>query len=221
MPNNNQDMLYRFLRMDGNIDAAARTVNISFSSEAPVRRFDWSEYKYYDEILGHDDGNADLVRLRELRVALFNHDRNKVIGAVIEPVLNTAEHRCEAKLRFDTDEFSEMIFQKVKSGTLRGISVGYGINSFEEVADGKKSADGRFIGPCRIARSWTPFEVSVVSIPADTSVGVGRALDDIPESELEEFRQFKAAKELEKEKQRRLTKLQSLARELDLMELEC
>lgn len=37
MPNNNQDMLYRFLRMEGSIDAAARTVNISFSSEAPVR----------------------------------------------------------------------------------------------------------------------------------------------------------------------------------------
>lgn len=46
-------------------------------------------------------------------------------------------------------------------------------------------------------------------------------MDDIPESELEEFRQFKAAKELEKEKQRNLSKLKSLARELDLMELEC
>lgn len=47
MPNNNQDMLYRFLRMEGNIDAAARTVNISFSSEAPVRRYDWSKYKFW------------------------------------------------------------------------------------------------------------------------------------------------------------------------------
>ena len=43
MPNNNQAMLYRFLRMEGNVDDVTRTVDISFSSEAPVRRFDWGK----------------------------------------------------------------------------------------------------------------------------------------------------------------------------------
>ena len=42
---------------------------------------------------------------------------------------------------------------------------------------GKTSADGRFTGPCQIARKWTPLEVSIVSVPADATVGVGRADD--------------------------------------------
>ena len=45
----------------------------------------------------------------------------------------------------------------------------------EEVVAGKQSADGRFTGPCQIARKWTPLEVSVVSVPADPTVGVGRS----------------------------------------------
>lgn len=40
---------------------------------------------------------------------------------------------------------------------------------------GKKSADGRFIGPCEVAKKWTPFEISIVSVPADPTVGVGRS----------------------------------------------
>ena len=40
---------------------------------------------------------------------------------------------------------------------------------------GGASADGRFAGPCMIARKWTPLEVSIVSVPADATVGVGRS----------------------------------------------
>lgn len=39
---------------------------------------------------------------------------------------------------------------------------------------GKVSADGRFTGPCEVARKWWPFEISIVSVPADATVGVGR-----------------------------------------------
>lgn len=46
---------------------------------------------------------------------------------------------------------------------------------WEEVESGARSKDGRFAGPCRIARRWTPLEVSIVSVPADATVGVGRS----------------------------------------------
>ena len=46
--------------------------------------------------------------------------------------------------------------------------------TWEEVKAGKESTDG-FSGPCYIARKWTPYEISIVSIPADGTVGVGRA----------------------------------------------
>lgn len=219
MPNSKPSLFFRDLRMEGTPDDTSRTVSISFSSEAPVKRFDWREGKEYDEILGHDAGNVDLTRLQNLGVALFNHDRDKVIGAIIEPELDVNEHRCKAKIRFDTDDFAEMIYQKVKAGTLRGISVGYTISNMEIVADGKKSADGRFAGPCRIARLWTPLEASIVSIPADIDVGVGRNLD-ITSGQAEKLRRKAAAKEQRKQEQK-LAELENLKRELDILEMEC
>ena len=202
MPNENHNVLYRDLRMDGSIDDTNRTVDISFSSEAPVKRYDWSRGSYYDEILGHNAGNVDLSRLENLGVALYNHNRDQVIGAIIEPVLDTTEHRCKAKIRFDTDDFSEMIYQKVKSGTLKGISVGYSIDNMEVVADGKKSADG---------------------VPADIDVGIGRSFDgvDIDPGELEEFRKYQAAKKEQQQRQQKQNGLDTLKRELEILEMEC
>ena len=49
------------------------------------------------------------------------------------------------------------------------------VDSWEEVMPGKQSADGRFTGPCSIARKWAPYEISIVSVPADPTVGVGRS----------------------------------------------
>ena len=64
------------------------------------------------------------------------------------------------------------------------MSVGYMVDSWEEVMPGKQSADGRFTGPCSIARKWAPYEISIVSIPADTTVGVGREMEEKPERDL-------------------------------------
>ena len=83
-----------------------------------------------------------------------------------------------AEIEFDKDEASETIYQKVKSGTLKGVSVGYRVDNWEEVMPNKQSEDGRFTGPCSIARKWAPYEISIVSVPADPTVGVGRAEDE-------------------------------------------
>ena len=70
----------------------------------------------------------------------------------------------------------------MKNGTLKGVSVGYRVDSWEEVSAGKTSSDGKFIGPCSIALKWVPVEISIVSVPADPTVGVGRELEE-PQSE--------------------------------------
>lgn len=217
MPKN--DILYRELRLDGNINEDDRTVDISFSSEAPVKRYDWRLENYYDEILGHDSGNVDMTRLENLGVCLYNHDWNQVIGAIIEPRLDVQTHRCKAKIRFDRDDLSETIYQKVKSGTLKGISVGYNIDmdNVEVVPADKKSVDGRFSGPCKIVRLWTPFEVSVVSIPADIDVGIGRSLD---QEELADYHRYKEQKKEETKHQQRLNYFENLKRDLEILEME-
>lgn len=147
-------------------EANERVFRISFSSETPVDRF-WGK-----EILDHSPSAVDLTRLNEIGCVLYNHDRDKVIGKVNRAWIE--DGRGLAEIEFDTDAESEIIFQKVRSGTLKGVSVGYQIASTEEVQPGQTSTDGRFTGPCEIARRWWPLEVSIVSVPADETVGVGR-----------------------------------------------
>ena len=150
-----------------NEDQDSRRRIISFSSETPYTRW------FGVEILDHADGAVDLSRLNQVGVLLFNHDTDVVLGKVIRAWVENG--RGMAEVEFDTDDDAEKIFGKVKSGTLKTTSVRYSVDAWEEVAAGKQSADGRFTGPCQIARKWTPLEVSIVSVPADATVGVGRS----------------------------------------------
>ena len=151
-------------RMEG--EGNERKFTLSFSSEEPYERW------FGLEILDHAPGAVDLQRINEIGCLLFNHNRDAVIGKINRAWVESG--RGYAEVEFDTDEQSEIIYQKVRSGTLKGVSVGYRIDSLEEVMAGKRSADGRFTGPCEVARKWWPFEISIVSVPADATVGVGR-----------------------------------------------
>lgn len=155
------------------IDEEKRQVELSFSSEEPYERW------FGPEILSHNTGAVDLTRLNEIGCLLYNHDRDKVIGRIDNAWVENG--RGKALVTFDSDEDSDKIYQKVKSGTLKGVSVGYQVDSWEEVSAGKVSSDGKHIGPCSIALRWLPYEVSIVSIPADPSVGVGRSFGQVEE----------------------------------------
>ncbi len=157
------------------LDGDERKFELSFSSEEPYDR------GWCIEILDHAEGAVDLSRLNEIGVVLYNHNRDAVIAKINRAWIE--DNRGMAEIEFDDDEMAETIRKKVASGTLKGVSVGYMINTIEEVAAGKKSADGRFTGPCDIARSWEPFEISIVSVPADPTVGVGRELEFIDGNE--------------------------------------
>lgn len=160
-----------------------RTVELSFSSETPYERW------FGNEILSHDPGAVDLSRLQDIGVLLFNHNSNMPIGQVVSVELDEASRKCKATVRFDTDEAAETIYQKVQSGTLKGVSVGYRVAVWEEVGANAMSTNGRFTGPCSVAVKWMPYEISIVSVPADANVGVGRAAD-IQNNEEEGSRQM-------------------------------
>ncbi|MGL5512531.1 MAG: HK97 family phage prohead protease, partial [Sporomusa sp.] len=152
------------------IDVEKRTVPLSFSSETTeVKR--WGDV----EILDHSPGACDLTQLNDIGVLLFNHDVRMPIGGIDSASI--VNNRGEAIVRFDTDEQSDVIFQKVQSGSLKAVSCRYSVSVWEVVDPGAMSSDGRFKGPCYIARKWKPLEISIVSIPADSSVGVGRSAE--------------------------------------------
>ena len=155
------------------VDSDNRTVELSFSSETPYGRW------FGDEILCHDEECINLERFSNgLGTVLFNHDRDAVVGHIEKVWLE--DNRGKALVRFDTDEQSETIFQKVQSGTLQGVSVGYAIYRYEVLEDEEtKSTNGRFNGPAYVVTDWEPLEISIVSVPADPTVGVGRSAEDI------------------------------------------
>ena len=155
------------------VDTDSRTVELSFSSETPYGRW------FGDEILCHDEECINLERFNNgLGTVLFNHDRDAVVGHIEKVWLE--DNRGKALVRFDTDEQSETIFQKVQSGTLQGVSVGYAINRYEVLEDeDTKSTNGRFNGPAYVVTDWEPLEISIVSVPADPTVGVGRSAKEI------------------------------------------
>ena len=156
------------------VDSDNRTVELSFSSETPYGRW------FGDEILCHDEECINLERFSNgLGTVLFNHDRDAVVGHIEKVWLE--DNRGKALVRFDTDEQSETIFQKVQSGTLQGVSVGYSIKRYEVLDDKESvSSNGRFKGPdTYVVTDWEPLEISIVSVPADATVGVGRSADEI------------------------------------------
>ena len=137
-----------------------RTFEFPFSSEYPVARY------FGNEVLSHDKGAADLDRLNDSAPLLFNHDADRVIGVVERAYLNEEKRKGYARVRFSRNEFAQEVLSDVKDGILRNVSFGYSIDKMEE----REAGDF-------VATSWRPYELSVVSIPADPhQVGFGRSL---------------------------------------------
>lgn len=147
------------------VDAEKRTVEVAFSSEGPVERwFGW-------EVLSHQSGACDLSRLNDGGAVLFNHDWDKHIG-VVERAWVDADKKGRALIRFGTSERAAEKWQDVQDGILRHVSVGYRVN---EMALDNPEAD--YDDYRYIVTDWQPYEISFVTVPADTSVGVGRMAD--------------------------------------------
>jgi HK97 family phage major capsid protein len=144
------------------IDGDSRRVKIAVSSEEPVER------SFGMEVLDHSEGSIDLSFLKSGRAPLLlDHDPTKQIGVVESVSLDGSARRLRATVRFGRNGLAKEVFDDVTDGIRANISVGYQINKLSK--DGEKAYR---------AVSWMPMEVSVVSIPADRTVGVGRAAGD-------------------------------------------
>jgi HK97 family phage major capsid protein/HK97 family phage prohead protease len=140
-----------------------RTIEFPFSSEYPVARY------FGNEVLSHEDRSADLSRLNDGAPLLFNHDPNRVVGVVERAWIDGDKKRGYARVKFSRNAFAQEVLADVRDGVLRNVSFGYQIDNMEQ------RNDGDFV-----AVNWAPYEVSVVSIPADPTVGVGRSLETDP-----------------------------------------
>ncbi len=137
-----------------------RSFEFPFSSEYPVMRY------FGNEVLSHEMDAADLSRLNDGAPLLFNHDPDRVVGVVERAWVDGKKKRGYVKVRFSRNKFAQEVLDDVRDNILRGISFGYSIDKMEERGDDF------------VATRWSPYEVSVVSIPADPTIGIGRSLTD-------------------------------------------
>ena len=147
------------------VNEESRQVRIAISSEEPVQR------SFGLEVLEHSNEAIDLSFLASGRAPLLlDHDPEKQIGVIESVELDGSARRLRATVRFGKGALAREAFDDVVDGIRANISVGYAINKLE-----RKDKD------TYVAKSWRPMEASLVSIPADVTVGVGRSGDVSPE----------------------------------------
>lgn len=146
------------------IDAETRECELSFSSEEPYERW-WGI-----EVLGHRTGEVDLAWMASGRAPfLSNHGDGDQIGVVTRAWLDNKSRRGRAVCRFGRSELAEQEFVDAQDDVRVNVSVGYEIRELELV---KKDGD---VSTYRVT-DWLPLECSLVSIPADMTVGLGRGM---------------------------------------------
>lgn len=159
-----QTMRREFALERASIDADKRTVRLAFASETPVERY------FGNEVLDCTAKSCDLSRLNDGGAFLWMHDPQKVLG-VVESASLDQDRTGRAVVRFGRSQDAQQYFQDVQDGILGKVSVGYRV---QDMVLESSSADG---GDTYRVTRWQPMEISLVSIPADASVGVGRAIE--------------------------------------------
>lgn len=147
------------------IDTGARTVELAFASEQPVDRL------FYIETLSLENSSVRSGRLAAGAPILDNHNPDCQIG-VVDSWRIDEDRVARAVGRFSKSLRGEEVFQDVIDGIRRSVSVGYLVHKAQEISGGSK--------PEVRVTDWEPLEISIVSIPADVSVGVGRSATKEP-----------------------------------------
>ena len=143
------------------------TIEISFSSETPyLRATGW-------EILSHSPNDADFSRIEANAVPfILEHntsDPEAHIGTVLRGWIEGTKGK--ALIKFSSDEEKQGIINDIKSGVRPNISVGY--TRWDE------TLVGQIEGIKAFRYKFMPYEISSVSVPADTTVGLNRTIEPI------------------------------------------
>jgi len=157
---------HRSVVIDQAVDVEHRTVTASVASETPIQM--WSDWK---EVLSHAPGAMRMGQRQKSLPLLLGHDPDRVVGVI--DAIRQEDGRTYATMRFASDEEGEKAFTRVKDRILTNVSIGYRVFKRSEDEEQKITT----------ATDWEIFEVSLVAMPADASVGVYRSLNQATEKE--------------------------------------
>ncbi|WP_299636394.1 phage major capsid protein [uncultured Ruegeria sp.] len=157
---------------DAKLEEGDRLVRLSFSSEIPVLRDTQMGPAY--EVLGHEPSEVDLVRLNSGSAPVLKDHRRDVdsmVGTVVSAQIEGRRGRAIVRLA-DTKEGNSML-SRIEAGEVQSVSVGYAVHELKPAGEHNGY-------PVLRATKWEAVEISLVAVPADPTVGVGRSLPSIP-----------------------------------------
>lgn len=146
------------------VNDEARTVDVVFSTGAPVMRYDWASGERYIEKLSMEPDAIRLDRLNAGGPVLNSHNGyslQSVLGVVADGSASSNGKRATATLQFSKREDVAPFWQDIKDRVIRNVSVGYVVHAYQETP-GKNGAP-----KTRLATDWEPYEISMVPMPAD------------------------------------------------------
>lgn len=145
------------------VDDKNRTADFVASSGGGVATFAGQEFL---RIQG-----MSLKRFEKNPVVLDSHRRESADDVIGVATVRKDGQALLARIRFATDEKSDRIFQKVKDGILRAVSIGFTVDpeSILELEEGEEDGEGdeKVEGPAVILGRSELHEISVVPVPAD------------------------------------------------------
>lgn len=142
-----------------------RVRELSFASEEPYLRY------FGEEVLDHSPGAGDLSRLNNSGPVLLYHDTTRPVAVIEKAWLDKDARRSRATVRFGRGEAASDALRDVDDGILTHVSFAYYPKKMvleEEREDGPSLY--------RVTR-WEALEISLVTVAADDTVGVGRSSD--------------------------------------------
>lgn len=163
-------------RADG---ADGASLRMSICSDTPYKRYDyWNDEEYW-EVLDLSPEGFDTERLKAGLPILYNHDRDQHLARATS--FKCDGHRCEVSdLIWSESEFAQGKRRDAESGALPTTSIGYSLTD-EGICVGALEEIPIYKFKFKI------FEASLVTVPADISVGVGRQRDHKPDGEPKEI----------------------------------
>lgn len=156
-----------------------RTVELAFASDTPCTHFSYRLFDFIDVKLSMERSAMRTERLRSGAALLADHDPRDQIGVVDSFSIDPKDGKARATVRFSKSPRGQEIYQDVIDGIRRNVSVGFSIHKLVLEEENEEGND------LYRADDWEPFELSIVSIPADISVGVGRSAEFIKSEKTE------------------------------------
>ena len=144
----------------GAVDTASRTMKLAFASEMPCDMW------YGTEILSMAPGAMRTGVRQQTMPLLFNHNRDDLLGRT-ERVGIDADRIARADVRFGKDERGEWAMAQADDEILVNVSFLYRVFKWVEDTEAETLT----------AIDWEPYEISLVTVPADPTVGAGRSAD--------------------------------------------